>query len=69
MTNTAATPTATAGVAMTFRQLIASANESDYWEESALEYISDYSVPLVSHSRETIYRAAWLAGWRPGNAC
>jgi len=54
---------------MTFRQLIDSANESDYWEESALEYISDYSVPLVSHSRETIYRAAWLAGWRPGNAC
>ena len=69
MTNTAATPTATSGVAMTFRQLIDSANESDYWEESALEYISDYSVPLVSHSRETIYRAAWLAGWRPGNAC
>lgn len=65
MTNTAATPTATAGVAMTLQDLMDSSDSDDYYEEDATDYLWAKGVELTSHSRRLMYLRAWAHGWHP----
>ena len=41
------------------------AQHSDFYEESAEDFLSDRGMALTSHSTESILRQAWAAGWRP----
>lgn len=65
MSNPAATPTATAGVAMTLQDLMESSDIDDYYEEDATDYLWDLGLQLSSHSRRLMYLKAWTHGWRP----
>jgi len=41
------------------------AQHSDFYEESAEDYLADRGLPLASHSTANILRQAWAHGWRP----
>lgn len=50
---------------LTLEQLLASAENDDLLEEPATDWLFDHRIPLISHSRRSIYAQAWNAGWRP----
>lgn len=50
---------------LTLNQLLESADHDDLLEEPAVDWLFDHRIPLISHSRRSIYAQAWNAGWRP----
>jgi hypothetical protein len=50
---------------MSLRYLLRNANNSDFYEEEAEDYLSDKGIRVPSMSRTTIYKLAWRNGWRP----
>lgn len=52
-------------IPLSLEDLLKSCSSSDYYEEEAQEYLEDKDITLNSHSRESLYRQAWKAGWRP----
>ena len=40
-------------------------SESDFFEESAAEWLLDHGIQVTSHCRQNIIRLALQKGWRP----
>ena len=40
-------------------------SESDFWEESAADWLLERGIQVQSHCRQTIIRRALQKGWRP----
>lgn len=49
----------------TLASLLLEAEQSDFFEEVASEFLEDKGIPLYSHSRQAIISLAWRNGWRP----
>ena len=50
---------------MTLQYLLNTADDSDFYEEEAEDFLSDKGIRLPSMSRTVIYKLAWRNGWRP----
>ena len=42
-----------------------SLSETDFWEESAADWLLERGIQVQSHCRQTIIRRALQKGWRP----
>jgi hypothetical protein len=51
----------------TLAALLLEAETSDWREEDATEFLWDQGIKLISHSRQSIIRQAWAAGWCPAD--
>ena len=50
---------------MTLQYLLNNADNSDFYEEEAEDFLADKGIILPSMSRTVIYKLAWRNGWRP----
>lgn len=50
---------------MTLQYLLNTADDSDFYEEDAEDFLSDKGIRLPSMSRTVIYKLAWRNGWKP----
>jgi hypothetical protein len=50
---------------ITLQYLLNTADNSDFYEEEAEDFLSDKKINIPSMSRTAIYKLAWRNGWRP----